>query len=127
MVAGRARSKPAPSIGPLAEGRPSHVTHPTSASRWCSFPTPVARTFTDPMERLEALARHVGKGAESAGSSLLRVETSSVRTLPRFDSYVLGHYIDDLYEFKQSVYEEFRSRPDLLPPVIEGLTKGILK
>lgn len=78
------------------------------------------------MNRLNTFLRHLEKRADVEQKSLQRAETSSVRTLPRFDSYVLGHYIDDLYEFKQSVYEEFRSRPDLLPAVIEGLTKGNL-
>ena len=76
------------------------------------------------MNRLQALYRHIGEGVELPSDNLQRLETSSVRTLPRFDSYVLGHFIDDLYDFKQSVYEEFRSRPDLLPAVTEGLTKG---
>ena len=76
------------------------------------------------MNRLQALYRHIGEGAELPSDNLQRLDTSSVRTLPRFDSYVLGHFIDDLYDFKQSVYEEFRSRPDLLPAVTEGLTKG---
>ena len=77
------------------------------------------------MNRLQAIYRHIGESTEVSEDVLQRLETSSVRTLPRFDSYVLGHYIDDLYDFKQSVYEEFRSRPDLLPPVTEGLTKGV--
>ncbi len=78
------------------------------------------------MNRLQALHRHIGEGPAASSDHLQKLETSSVRALPRFDSYVLGHFIDDLYDFKQSVYEEFRSRPDLLPAVTEGLTKGSL-
>lgn len=76
------------------------------------------------MERLSLLFRHLANEPDIKEERLERNSTSSVRSLPRFDSYVLGHYIDDLYDFKQSVYEEFRSRPDLLPAIIEGLTKG---
>ncbi|KAK9822656.1 hypothetical protein WJX81_004971 [Elliptochloris bilobata] len=32
-------------------------------------------------------------------------------------------YIDDLCDLKEEVYETFRRRPDLLPPIIEDLTK----
>jgi hypothetical protein len=76
------------------------------------------------MERLSKLQEHLSIGPSSLKGSLQRQETSSVKSLPRFDSYILGRFIDDLYEFKQSVYEEFRQHPELLPPVIEGLTKG---
>jgi hypothetical protein len=76
------------------------------------------------MYRLSKLQDHLSIGPTSVKRTLQRQETSSVKSLPRFDSYTLGRFIDDLYEFKQSVYEEFRQHPKLLPPVIEGLTKG---
>jgi len=76
------------------------------------------------MDRLLRLQDHLRVGPSSQHGTLHRQETSSVKSLPRFDSYVLGRFIDDLYEFKQSVYEEFRQHPELLPPVIEGMTKG---
>lgn len=78
------------------------------------------------MNRLDTIRRHLANALEHRSGALQSQNTSSVRTLPRFDSYVLGNFIDDLYDFKQNVYEDFQQRPDLLPAVTEGLTKGKL-
>ncbi len=46
------------------------------------------------------------------------------KQLPFFDSHVLEVYLDDQRELKRKVFELFRSQPDLLPVVEEGLSKG---
>lgn len=48
----------------------------------------------------------------------------SVRSLPRFDPYVMEVFMDDQRELKKKVYDLFKLHPDLLPPVEEGLSKG---
>lgn len=48
----------------------------------------------------------------------------ATRTLPKFDSYVLETYLDDLRELKMVVYDVFRNQPELLANVWEGVTKG---
>ncbi|MEW5307894.1 MAG: hypothetical protein WDW38_007735 [Sanguina aurantia] len=47
----------------------------------------------------------------------------ATRTLPKFDSYVLETYLDDLRELKMVVYDVFRNQPELLANVWEGVTK----
>lgn len=78
------------------------------------------------MDRLNVLERHLSTRYQHSDAILEARPCSSVRTLPRFDSHVMERFIDDLCEFKSSVYEKFRSHPDLLPSTIEGLTKGSL-
>ena len=76
------------------------------------------------MDRIRVLQQHLRSDAEASSSGVGWEACSSVRVLPRFDSHTMERFIDDLCDFKHSVYEEFREHPELLPPVIEGLTKG---
>ena len=50
---------------------------------------------------------------------------SAVRSLPRFDPYIMETYLDDLRELKRQVYDLFKYKPELLPAVEEGMTKGL--
>ncbi len=50
--------------------------------------------------------------------------TTTVRSLPRFDPYVMETYLDDLRELKRQVYDLFKFRPDLLQGLGEGMSKG---
>lgn len=65
-------------------------------------------------------------GKESADVDLTRHNTAAlaVRSLPRFDVGVMEAYLDDLRSMKLEVYELLRQHPELLPPVLEGMTKG---
>eukprot|EP00195_Chlamydomonas_chlamydogama_P012817 CAMPEP_0202892802 /NCGR_PEP_ID=MMETSP1392-20130828/2490_1 /ASSEMBLY_ACC=CAM_ASM_000868 /TAXON_ID=225041 /ORGANISM="Chlamydomonas chlamydogama, Strain SAG 11-48b" /LENGTH=662 /DNA_ID=CAMNT_0049576893 /DNA_START=125 /DNA_END=2113 /DNA_ORIENTATION=+ len=47
----------------------------------------------------------------------------AVKSLPRFDAYILETYIDDLRELRTKVFDLFKQHPDLLPTVEEGLSK----
>jgi hypothetical protein len=49
---------------------------------------------------------------------------AAVKGLPRFDPYVLETYLDDLRDLKRQVYDLFKFRPELLPGVEEGMSKG---
>lgn len=53
-----------------------------------------------------------------------KFNSMAVKTLPKFDSYVLETYLDDLRELKMMVYDVFRHQPELLANVWEGVTKG---
>ena len=77
--------------------------------------------------RLRTLARHLAEVRETVEpSGLERSDCSarSHRSLPRFDSVVLEHYLDDQRALKLEVYELFRQHPELLPAVYEGMPKG---
>lgn len=61
-------------------------------------------------------AQHAGAGAY--GVLLSRQDTAAttaVRSLPRFDPYILETYLDDLREMKRQVYDLFKFKPELLP------------
>ena len=76
-------------------------------------------------ERVGVLARHLAVGVRAgAGASVHAQPTRARAALPRFDTVVMEKYIDDLSDLKEEVYELFRGRPDLLPPIIEDMTKG---
>lgn len=49
--------------------------------------------------------------------------SAAVRSLPRFDPYLMETYLDELRELKRTVYDLYKFQPDLLPIVEEGLTK----
>ena len=66
--------------------------------------------------------------AGSTDGGLTRQDTAAlaVRSLPRFDVGVMEAYLDDLRSMKLEVYELLRQHPELLPPTLEGMTKGAL-
>ena len=76
------------------------------------------------MDRLKVLQRHLSGAGATNDAALEVASCSSVKVLPRFDISVMENFLDDMCDFKAKVYEEFRQSPELLPPVIEGLTKG---
>ena len=51
-------------------------------------------------------------------------DRSAVKSLPRFDPYVMETYLDDQRDMKAKVHDLFRQHPELLPAVEEGLSKG---
>lgn len=69
--------------------------------------------------RLAVLAGHLGSSSSSSEhhSQLVRQETASsaVRSLPKFDPYIMETYLDDLREMKRQVYDLFKFKPELLP------------
>ncbi len=76
-------------------------------------------------QRMQVLAGHLAAGARADGGSGVQAQGARARAaLPRFDTTVMEQYVDDLADLKEEVYELFRRRPDLLPPIIEDLTKG---
>lgn len=49
----------------------------------------------------------------------------AVRSLPKFDPYILETYLDDLREMKRQVYDLFKYKPELLPgPELSKGTTG---
>lgn len=77
--------------------------------------------------RLQVIARQMAQPAAMSPDGIAVVPCSSsaaVRTLPRFDPYILETYLDDLRELKRQVYDLFKYKPELLPHTEEGLTKG---
>jgi hypothetical protein len=66
-----------------------------------------------------------GSGAGAPPPVLSRAPTSAaVKGLPRFDPYVMETYLDDLRDLKRMVYDLFKFKPELLPVVEEGMSKG---
>lgn len=65
--------------------------------------------------RLAVLAGHLG--SSSSGELLHRQETASsaVRSLPKFDPYIMETYLDDLREMKRQIHDIFKYKPELLP------------
>ena len=85
--------------------------------------------------RLATLGAQLAPGAAGPGPSapdadplqrqLSRAPTSgAVKGLPRFDPYIMETYLDDLRDLKRQVYDMFKFRPELLPVVEEGMSKG---
>ena len=75
--------------------------------------------------RVAVLARHLEVGVHAGAGPSVEAQPARARAaLPRFDTVVMEKYIDDLSDLKEEVYELFRGRPDLLPPIIENMTKG---
>jgi hypothetical protein len=76
--------------------------------------------------RLEVLARHLVTASLDDAEAPVQPQqcAGAVRSLPRFDSYLLERYLDELRELKRVVYDIFKNNPELLTPVEEGLTKG---
>ena len=75
-------------------------------------------------KRLQVLSGHVAETAHTGSAPVVREHARAHAALPRFDTTAMEKYIDDLADLKEEVYETFRRRPDLLPPIIEDLTKG---
>ncbi|KAK9869050.1 hypothetical protein WJX84_008987 [Apatococcus fuscideae] len=74
--------------------------------------------------RVETLARHIVVVPDtSEGVERVDCAAQSHRSLPRFDSVVLEHFLDDQRSLKLEVYELFRQHPELLPAVYEGMPK----
>lgn len=69
--------------------------------------------------RLQVLSRQfLQDGAQeqqAAGLSAAPCSATAVRSLPRFDPYIMETYLDDLREMKRQVYDLFKFRPELLP------------
>lgn len=73
--------------------------------------------------RLAVLANHFNSSSSSE-HGLWRQETASaVRSLPKFDTYIMETYLDDLREMKRQVYDLFKFKPELLPG--PELSKGV--
>ncbi len=76
---------------------------------------------------MQTLARHLATVSHTDSSQTLErsdCSAKSSRSLPRFDSVVLEHFLDDQRGLKLEVYELFRQHPELLPAVYEGMSKG---
>lgn len=81
---------------------------------------------TGSRRRLAVLAGQLDTSSSSGHSSMLvRQETAStaVRTLPKFDPYILETYLDDLREMKRQVYDLYKFKPELLASA--ELSKGL--
>eukprot|EP00775_Hariotina_reticulata_P011506 gene11506-11649_t len=55
---------------------------------------------------------------DSSDSPMLLTQpcaATAIRSLPRFDPYILETYLDNLRELKRQVYELFKYKPELLP------------
>jgi hypothetical protein len=80
------------------------------------------------LRRVNALRSHLtlSTPASATGDGLQVAPTAALaaRTLPRFDVGAMEAYLDDLRGMKLEVYELLRQHPELLPPVLEGMTKG---
>ena len=77
-------------------------------------------------KRVQVLSGHLAEKAQTNVEPALQMQRARARAaLPRFDTTLMEKYIDDLADLKEEVYEVFRRRPDLLPPIIEDLTKGV--
>jgi hypothetical protein len=75
--------------------------------------------------RLSVLTRHLA-AADAPGHAAVSASScsSAVKSLPRFDAYLMETYLDDLRDLKRQVYDTFKFNPDALTPVEEGLSKG---
>lgn len=88
--------------------------------------------MANPLSRLATLGAQLaprgGAGGADAGpplAQLSRAPTSgAVKGLPRFDPYIMETYLDDLRDLKRQVYDLFKFKPELLPAVEEGMSKG---
>ena len=78
------------------------------------------------LRRVNALRSHLALSTPASGDGLRVAPTAALaaRTLPRFDVGAMEAYLDDLRGMKLEVYELLRQHPELLPPVLEGMTKG---
>lgn len=68
--------------------------------------------------RLEVLSRHLGGRNSSTDAGILTRQATAataVRTLPKFDPYIMETYLDDLRELKRQVHDLFKYKPELLP------------
>lgn len=68
--------------------------------------------------RLQVLSRqllHDEAQQQQAAGLVASPCSAAVRSLPRFDPYILETYLDDLREMKRQVYDLFKFRPELLP------------
>lgn len=83
--------------------------------------------------RLAQLQGQLAAGDGGGPSSLLHAAqaqlarapaSAAVKGLPRFDPYIMETYLDDLRDLKRTVYDLFKFRPELLPAVEEGMSKG---
>jgi len=80
---------------------------------------------THSSRRLAVLAGQLGGTAGSSEHGLVRQATAAtaVRSLPKFDPYIMETYLDDLREMKRQVYDLFKFTPELLPG--PELSKGV--
>lgn len=77
------------------------------------------------MRRLSVLAGQLDGSSSSSSTSILRRHdtAAAVRTLPKFDTYIMETYLDDLREMKRQIYDLFKFKPELLPGA--ELSKGV--
>jgi hypothetical protein len=85
--------------------------------------------MTTAIRRLAQLQAQLALGEPGPSAQqqqqLARAPTSAaVKGLPRFDPYVMETYLDDLRDLKRQVYDLFKFKPELLPAVEEGMSKG---
>eukprot|EP00879_Flechtneria_rotunda_P007853 GHRR01008229.1.p1 GENE.GHRR01008229.1~~GHRR01008229.1.p1 ORF type:complete len:205 (+),score=54.74 GHRR01008229.1:163-777(+) len=70
------------------------------------------------IRRLAVLSRQLEQQENtllsSGGLVAQPCSATAVRSLPRFDPYVMETYLDDLRELKRQVYELFKYQPELL-------------
>lgn len=75
-------------------------------------------SLTSGRGRLQVLSRQLlqdeNQQQQAAGLSAVPC-SGAVRSLPRFDPYILETYLDDLREMKRQVYDLFKFKPELLP------------
>lgn len=67
---------------------------------------------------MAVLAGHLQCSSSSRSDYILaRQDTAAtaVRSLPKFDPYIMETYLDDLREMKRQVYDLFKFKPELLP------------
>eukprot|EP01026_Neomeris_dumetosa_P052302 TRINITY_DN4623_c0_g1_i3.p1 TRINITY_DN4623_c0_g1~~TRINITY_DN4623_c0_g1_i3.p1 ORF type:complete len:734 (+),score=93.16 TRINITY_DN4623_c0_g1_i3:79-2202(+) len=85
----------------------------------------------DSIKRVGVLSRHLTdslqegkhKGGANVANQYKYIQETVFQDLPRFDPFVMESYLDPLRELKREVYSLLKSRPDLLPPVEESLSK----
>jgi len=81
-------------------------------------------TSSSANRRLQILGKHLVLASDGCDEGVSTNPCSAaVRSLPRFDPYIMETYMDDLRELKRQVYDLFKYRPELLTPVEEGMTK----
>lgn len=98
----------------------------------CPALIPLTSSLRSRVEAMQAqLALHEAAGQRSGWlpcaeqqQLALNPTSGAVKGLPRFDPYVMETYLDDLRDLKRQVYDLFKFRPELLPVVEEGMSKG---
>ena len=62
-----------------------------------------------------SLSSSTSSGQYEYGLERQQTAATAVRSLPKFDPYILETYLDDLREMKRQVYDLFKFKPELLP------------